>query len=96
MEILFNILGLLMTMGAVGIVAQAAASWRGFLRDALMAFLGAFTLFSLGFLWNTLTLFGLLTGYNIDLVFFSLGAALLLMGAKKFFVLQNGPPGTAS
>ena len=83
MKVLLNLIGLLLTLGSAITVLQSFRNWHGILREGMFFFVFGFVFFSSGFIWNLF-----ISGRNTsstDLVFFSLGSAFLLFGAKKLF-----------
>jgi len=81
MGVLLNLIGLLLTLGAAIVVLRNLMNWRGALRGGIFFFALGFTSFSAGFLSNIF----ILTSLESNLMFFALGAAFLLLGAKKVF-----------
>lgn len=86
MKIFLNVIGMLLTLGSALVVLRSFLLWRGILRGGIFLFVLGFSFFALGFAFR---IFELST--NSDLMFFALGAAFMLLGAKKVFSLNpNG------
>ncbi|OGF94170.1 hypothetical protein A2Y47_00785 [Candidatus Giovannonibacteria bacterium RIFCSPLOWO2_12_43_8] len=85
--VFLNVIGILMTLGAALVVLKSFLLWRGILRGGIFLFVLGFSFFALGFAIRIFELFP-----NSDLIFFAMGAAFMLLGAKKVFSLN--PRGT--
>ncbi|OGF82718.1 hypothetical protein A3B18_00375 [Candidatus Giovannonibacteria bacterium RIFCSPLOWO2_01_FULL_46_13] len=85
MKVLVNIIGLLLTLGSAITILKSFNSWRGVSREGLFFFVLGFAFFATGFIWK---IFAPASSYDTDLIFFSLGAAFMLLGARKVFSIN--------
>lgn len=87
MKVLVNLIGLLLTLGSLVTVLRSFSYWRGVAREGIFYFVLGFAFFATGFLWKLF--FVSSNSSNVDFIFFSLGAAFMLLGAKKVFSLSR-------
>lgn len=80
MKAFLNVIGVLLTIGSALVMLKSFLLWRGVLRIGVFLFVLGFSFFALGFAFRIFDLFP-----NSDLMFFALGAAFMLLGAKKVF-----------
>lgn len=80
-----NLIGVVLSLGAVVVVGKTLFYWKGPLRGSLFSFLFGFMLLGLGFLWNLLE--GV-SSSSLELALFALGIALLVWGAEKIFTFE--------
>lgn len=86
MRTLLNVVGFMLTIGSALVLLRTLMSWQGMLRVGIFLFLLGFVSFGLGFLWDIFAPRN--ASPDINMIFFSLGAAFLLFGAKRIFAFS--------
>ena len=86
MNTILNIIGILLTLGSAIVMLRSFTQWKGILRGGIFLFALGFSCFAFGFIFKIFEIYS-----NSDLLFFALGAAFMLLGAKKIFTLNPSP-----